>query len=338
LFVVEQPGSIRVLDDGVEGAAPFLNLRSQVLGKPDLTAGNEQGMFSIAFSPGYATNKRFFVLFNNLDGDVEVDSFQTSPTNPLRARPRSQRELLVIPHRDATNHNGGQLHFGPGGLLYISVGDGGHQQPIGEHARDLELLLGKLLRIDPSSEGGQPYGIPASNPFVGRSGRDEIFAYGLRNPWRWSFDGRRLAIGDVGQGQFEEVDFLATRDAAGANFGWPQYEAFELFAPARPGPDPPTFPVLAYAHDPGCAIDGGYVIHDPDLAGLEGRYLYTDFCDGVLRSFLPQRTADGSYEAVDDQPLGLTINRPTSFGRDGAGQLYVTQAGGQVSRLEPAGG
>ena len=336
LFVVEQPGSIRVLDNGVDAGEPFLNIRSIVLAHPDIGAGDEQGLFSIAFAPGYANNHRFYVLFDNVDGDVEIDEFKSSPGNPLRARPKSRRTLLVIPHQDAQNHNGGQLHFGPQGLLYASIGDGGHQSPVGEHARDLENLLGKLLRIDPHAQGGQPYGIPPDNPLVGEPGRDEIFAYGFRNPWRFSFDGRRLAIADVGQRRFEEVNFLSISKALGANFGWPQYEGNELFAVNRPGADPPTFPVLTYTHDFGCAVAGGYVMHDPGLPALEGRYIYTDFCSGVLRTFQPQVVPGGGYTAADDQPLGLTIVRPTSFGVDAEGQIYVTQATGPVTRLEPS--
>jgi glucose/arabinose dehydrogenase len=235
----------------------------------------------------------------------------------------------------AKNHNGGQLQFGPDGFLYISTGDGGGLTPPGEPARDLNNLLGKILRIDPLPDGAQPYGIPNDNPFVGQPGRrGEIFAYGLRHPWRFSFDRSRIAIADVGRTRREEVNFLNVTDAAGVNFGWPQYEGELVFDNDRPGPDPATFPILTYGHGGGrCAIIGGYVVRDPNLPTLARRYLYGDLCTGEVRSFLPNVA---SQRARDDKPTGIILPQLSSFGRGFGGQIYFAQISGQVSRLEPS--
>jgi glucose/arabinose dehydrogenase len=334
LFVVERPGRIQVLRDEIRLSRPFLDIRDIVRGSPDPGAGGEQGLLSVAFAPDYAESRRFYVLFTNNNGDVEINEFRRSTTSAVRADRASRRVLLVIPHPGAQNHNGGQLHFGPGGLLFISTGDGGGVQPLGENARRLGSLLGKILRISPLPAGARPYGIPASNPFVGRPGRDEIFAYGLRNPWRFSFDGHRLAIGDVGQSRREEINFLWLGDARGVNFGWPQYEGELVFDSSRPGPDPATFPILTYSHAGGrCTVIGGYVVRDPSLPALTGRYLYADFCTGEVRSFRPRIA---TQEAVGDEPAGLALPQLTSFGQGFDGQIYFTQLGGRVSRLEPA--
>jgi glucose/arabinose dehydrogenase len=281
LFVVERPGVIRLLRNEQRVMRPFLDIRDLVLGDPDPDAGNEQGLLSMAFAPDYAQSGRFHVAFTNNQGDVEIDEFSRNSNNPDRTNPQTGRALLVIPHRKASNHNGGQRNFGPDGLLYISTGDGGHQTPPGELARDLRKRLGKILRIDPLPDGARPYGIPASNPFVGEPGRDEIFAYGLRNPWRFSFDGERIAIANVGQGRREEVNFLPIADARGANFGWPQYEGDLVFDNTRRGPDPAIFPMFVYNHNAGrCAIIGGYLVRNVNLPALDGRYIYGDACTG----------------------------------------------------------
>ena len=336
LFVVEQPGQIQVLSNGARTAAPFLDIRDIVLGSPDPAAGGEQGLLSVAFPPDYATSRRFYVDFNNANGDVEIDQFR-APGNPLVADKTTRRVVLVIPHPGAQNHNGGQLQFGPDGFLYISVGDGGALTPPGEPARDLNDLRGKILRINPVAAGAQHYTIPPTNPFVGKPGRDEIFAYGFRNPWRFSFDGMRLAIGDVGQSSREEVDLLPTTSASGANFGWPQYEGDVIFDNARPGPAPPTFPVFVYDHSASrCAIIGGYVMHDPNLPAFAGRYIYGDACTGEIRSFMPNL---GHVPPVlNDQPTGLVLPGLTSFGLGPDRQIYAAQSGGAVSRISIASG
>jgi glucose/arabinose dehydrogenase len=333
LFVVEREGRIQVLRDGQRLARPFLDIANLVLGPPDPGAGGEQGLLSMAFPPDYAQSGRFYVAFNNRTGDLEIAEFRRS-ANPVRANRASRRTLLRIPHRGAQNHNGGQLQFGPDGLLYIAVGDGGQQTPTGEHARRLNNLLGKILRIGPLPAAGRPYAIPRSNPFVGRPGRAEIFAYGLRNPWRFSFDGGRIAIADVGQGQREEVNILARRDASGVNFGWPQFEGELVFDNSRPGPDPATFPIFTYDHGGGrCAIVGGYVVRDQALSTLHGRYLYGDACTGEVRSFIARV---GPQQALRDRPAGITLPGLSSFGQGVNGKIYAAQIGGKVWRLEPA--
>jgi len=209
--------------------------------------------------------------------------------------------------------------------------------PAGEPARDLESLLGKILRIRPVETGGRPYGIPAGNPFVGREGRDEIFAYGLRNPWRFSFDRGRIAIADVGQGLQEEVNLLPNRDASGVNFGWPQFEGDLVFDSTRPGPDPATFPLFVYDHSDGrCAIIGGYIVRDPSLPALRGRYLYGDSCTGEIRSFIPWTIPQtGEQVAVRDVPAGITLPRLSTFGVGFGGKIYAAQISGEVWRLDP---
>ena len=330
LFVVERAGRIQVLRNEARLPNPFLDIRDLVRGQPtDADAGGEQGLLSMAFAPDYAQSGRFYVAFTNNDGDVEIDEFRRG-AHHTHANRATRRILLKIPHRGASNHNGGQLEFGPNGLLYISVGDGG-QSPAGEFARRLDNLLGKILRIDPLPSGGKPYRVPNSNPFVGKAGRDVIFAYGLRNPWRFSIDGNRIAIADVGETAREEVNFLPLADARGANFGWPQYEGNELRDNSRPGPDPAVFPMFEYDHDDDrCAIIGGYMVKDTTLPELVGRYIYGDACTGDVRSFIPHV---GLQQAQGDRPAGFQVPGLSSFGRGFNGRIYVTQIQGQVSRL-----
>jgi glucose/arabinose dehydrogenase len=326
LFVAEKPGRIVLVKNGVKLATPFLDIRAIV------RDSGEQGLLSLAFPPDYQTSRRYYVLFVNRKGNVEVDEFRRSATNPLRTAKGSRRVVLVVPHPGASNHNGGQLQFDPQGLLYIAIGDGGNTANPGNPARRLDSLLGKILRIKPIAKGNAAYRIPAGNPFVGRSGRDEIFAYGLRNPWRIALEGKTISIADVGQSAREEVNDLSLASARGANFGWPQYEGDQLYDPTKPGPGTPVPPMFVYDHGGGqCAIMGGLIAHDPQLPTLEGRYLYGDFCTGVLRSFTPDIAAQ---TAADDAPLGLTISGLTGFGRGLDGQVYII-GGNEVLRLEP---
>jgi glucose/arabinose dehydrogenase len=327
LFVVEQPGTIRVLH-GKGRPRMFLDIHNRV------SCCGEQGLLSMAFPPDYRRSRRFYVFYTNRDGSLEVDEFKRGRRNGKRARPRSRRTVMEIPHPAANIHNGGQLQFGPDGHLWISTGDGGSGGDSGDNARDLSSLLGKLLRIDPRPSGRLAYRIPGDNPYVGKAGRDEIYSYGFRNPWRFSFDRQtgNLAIGDVGEGLVEEVDYVERSAAKGANFGWPQFEGDRLFDPSLPGPDPPTFPIHAYRHEHGnCTVIGGYVVRDPRLALLRGRYLYADLCAGALRSLVPR--LDG---AVDDRALGPTVSRPSSFGEGHRGRIYIADFDeGDVWRLKP---
>lgn len=324
LYVVERAGRIRVLRNEAKLAQPFLDISDIV------RSGGEQGLLSMAFAPDFRRSRKFYVAFTNANGALEINEFRSLADRPARARKASRRVILRVPHPGATNHNGGQLHFGPDGRLYISTGDGGNLQPRGEPARRLGDLRGKILRIDPRPQGSNPYSIPPDNPFVGRAAKDEIFAYGLRNPWRFSFHGNRILIADVGQGQREEVNAERLASSRRANFGWPQYEGDILFDDSRPGRHPPTFPHFVYDHAGGrCAVIGGYVAPPRALPDLGGRYLYGDLCTGQIRSIaLPPA-------APDDQATGIVLPSISSFGRGAGGRIYVAQINGSVWRLAP---
>jgi|RhiMethySRZTD1v2_1073278.scaffolds.fasta_scaffold482153_2 Glucose/sorbosone dehydrogenases len=329
LFVVEQTGRIQVLDNERKEAAPFLNATSLV------SFGGERGLLSVAFAPDYATSRLFYIAFTNGNGDVEVNELRRSATNPKRADPAFRRRLLVVPHRDAANHNGGQLQFGPDGMLYISIGDGGATVPPGKFAGDLTKLLGKILRINPTPQGAQHYTIPPDNPYVSVAGRrKEIYAYGLRNPWRFSFDGNRIAIADVGQTRQEEINFLMLDDAKGVNFGWHRFEGRLVFDNSQPHPpDPAKMPMFAYNHAVGrCAIIGGYVSHDPRIPVLANRYLFGDLCTGEVFSLLPNVA---TQQATQVRKIGITAPNLTSFGVGANNSIYITQTTGELSRIDP---
>jgi hypothetical protein len=334
LFVVEQRGRVIVMRGGHRLPRPFLDLRS-VVGFD----GGERGLLSIAFPPDYGRSGRFYVYYTDRAGNIRIDEFRRR--TPTKAARGSERLVIRIPHPVNANHNGGQLQF-LGDLLYFGTGDGGSGGDPPNNAQSKGALLGKLLRIDPRPAGGRPYSIPASNPFVGRKGRDEIYSFGLRNPFRFSFDmvtapGRpRIAIADVGQGEFEELDYTTVGAAAGANFGW---DAFEGFAPyegdnsGTPDPGRATKPISAYSHRRGggsCSIIGGYVVGDRRLRSLYGRYVYADLCEGQLRSLVPHLR-----RASDERRLGLAVESPSSFGEDNRGHLYVVSLAGPVYRLVP---
>jgi glucose/arabinose dehydrogenase len=244
--------------------------------------------------------------------------------------------VLTIPHSRFPNHNGGQLQF-HGRELLLGTGDGGGGGDTLGNAQNTDSLLGKLLRIYPRpTRSGRPYGIPRSNPFVGKPGRDEIFSYGLRNPYRFSIEemGRgpdRILIGDVGQNRFEEIDYATLPGALGANFGWNAFEGFEPYVGGSPDPGGTTFPILAYGRDRGCAVNGGYVVRDRSLPTLFGRYLYADYCAGQLRSFIPALAG-----ARDDKPVGPALTSVSSFGQTPDGRLYVASLDGGVYRIAPA--
>lgn len=235
LFVVEQTGKIQVLENEVKQSKPFLDLTSII------SCCGERGVLSMAFPPDYATSHLFYVAFTNPTGDVEVDEFEHWHSDHKRASLTTRRKVITIGHRGADNHNGGQLQFGPDGYLYISTGDGGELSPRGWPAPDLHQLLGKILRINPKQSGSKAYTIPADNPYVKTSNRQEIYAYGFRNPWRFTFEDGNLVIADVGQGQYEEINYLAYKKAKGGNFGWPQYEGKAEFDDSQPGAGPRNF-------------------------------------------------------------------------------------------------
>jgi glucose/arabinose dehydrogenase len=332
LFVVEQPGIVEVLGPGRRQRTEraFLDIRRLV------GAGGERGLLSIAFPPDYRRSGGFYVYYTDRAGNIRVDEFHRR--GPTRANFGSRRPVIEIAHPVNANHNGGQLRFF-GNLLYLGTGDGGSGGDPPNNAQNKESLLGKLLRIDPRPRGGQPYSVPSDNPFVGKPGRDEIYSYGLRNPFRFSFDTTtaarpRIAIGDVGQNRFEELDYTTLAAAAGANFGWDAFEGFHPYEEENSGtPDPggTIKPIMAYGRgrDGGtCTIIGGYVVGRGGPAPLRGRYLYADYCSGVVRSLLPHL-----HRAGDDRRTGLEVSSPTSFGEDTRGRVYVCSQQGEVFRL-----
>lgn len=330
LFVVEQPGKVAVLRGGRKLGHPFLDISGLV------DFGGERGLLSIAFPPDYEQSGDFYVYYTDRAGNIRVDEFQRAEAT--RARRSSGRNVIEIPHPVNANHNGGQLQFF-GDLLYLGTGDGGSAGDPPNNAQSKGSLLGKLLRIDPRPSGGQPYSIPADNPFVGRPGRDEIYSYGLRNPFRFSFDTTtaaqpRIAIGEVGQNRFEELDYTTLASASGANFGWDAFEGFHPYEEENSGtPDPggTTKPIMAYSHsrDGGsCSIIGGSVVGPGGPRPLRGRYLYTDYCSGIVRSLVPHL-----HRAGGDRKTGLTVSSPTSFGEDNLGRIYISSQEGPVFRL-----
>jgi glucose/arabinose dehydrogenase len=329
LFVVEQPGRVAVLRGGHRLRHPFLDISGLV------SFEGERGLLSIAFPPDYAKSGRLYAYYTNNQGNIEIDEFHRGPSATRAAR-GSRREVIVVPHPVNANHNGGQMQF-LGNLLYFGTGDGGSEGDPPRNAQNKNVLLGKLVRIDPRpGAGGRRYSIPSSNPFVGRAGLDEIYSYGLRNPFRFSFDtthGRpRIAIGDVGGDRFEELDYETVAAARGANFGWNAFEGYARFREGAPDPGGTTKPVFAYSHnrDGSCSIIGGYVVHDPHLPSLRGRYVYADYCEGRLRALTPHLRRAGG-----DHALGPSIASPTSFGEDDRGRIYVTSRQGPVYRLMP---
>ena len=321
LFVVEQGGRIRVVrPDGTMASRPFLDISSLV------SQGGEQGLLGLAFHPRYAQNGRLFVNYTNRQGATVVAEFRVSgDRNVVNAG--SRRRLLRIAQPFA-NHNGGMVTFGPDGFLYIGMGDGGSGGDPGNRAQNLGSLLGKMLRIDVNGHGARrPYKIPASNPFRGRRGaQPEIFALGLRNPWRFSFDRTRgdLWIGDVGQNRIEEVDFATSARARGANFGWSRFEARSRFSNVPLSAGHLIQPVTQYNHGPGCSITGGYVYRGPSIPDLDGRYIFSDFCSSQVWSMRAGPTPGGRRDISDSLGTRLPAAGVRGFGEGADGRLYVT--------------
>ncbi len=341
LYVATQGGVVRALHatpPATAGAAPaFTMVDTPVLDITTLTdGGGERGLLGLAFGPTAGTDQKLFVYYTGLDGRVTVDEYAMRGEV---ADPASRRNLVSLTH-DRANHNGGQLTFGPDGFLYLGVGDGGGGGDPDHNGQNPRTPYGKILRIDPAHPAdGRPYGIPAGNPFAdGRDGAPEVWAYGLRNPWRFSFDTRSgdLWIGDVGQDRIEEVDLLpatAGRDAGrGANLGWNQMEGSEPFEDGSL-PAGAIGPITELTHDDGaCSVIGGFVSHGPDVA-LEGVYVYADLCAGEIRGLLAR---DG--RKLDDRPLGASLpsGSISSFGQAHDGRLYVLSLSGEVFRIDTA--
>ena len=328
LFVVERSGVIRLVEDDQAQQGSFLDIRSEVRSKPG-------GLLSVAFPPDFAASGLFYVFFTDEDGNSRVEEYRRSDANPRTAEADSGRTVIRIEKPADAEHNGGQLQFGPDGYLYISTGDGGGAGDPDDNAQDRNSLLGKILRIDPKRDADRPYAVPADNPFVGKPGRDEIYALGLRNPWRFSFDraSGALVIADVGQSTLEEVDYARSDAARGANFGWDAFEGSGRFRSPSAGPPPgrQVEPIYEYRHDDdNCAIIGGYVSRDPRIESLYGRYLYADFCKGDVRSLIPRVGG-----AEDDRSTGLSGSGINTFGEGADGRIYFASIGGEVFAINP---
>lgn len=319
-FVLEQAGRIRILGPAGVAPAPFLDITDRVV------SGGERGLLGLAFHPDFGANGWFFVDYTGAGGETRIARFQANADRD-GADPASETLILRVP-QPFSNHNGGMIEFGPDGFLYIALGDGGGAGDPQGNGQDTASLLGKILRID--VDAAEPYGIPPGNPFpVGGGARPEIWAWGLRNPWRFSFDppGGRIWIGDVGQGRFEEVDGQPL-DTAGVNYGWNVMEGPECYADAtcdRTGLEPP---LLAYDHGEGCSIIGGYVYRGP-APGLRGLYFFSDYCEGFLRSVDASSASPQATEWRSAEP-----GKVLSFGRDSAGNLYLLTDGGEIWRIE----
>ena len=332
LFVVEQRGVIRELVDGVVNQRPFLDITRAV------SSESETGLLSLAFAPDYETSGLFYVYFTDPVGNhnVNVVEFRRSGADPDVADPFSYRQVLMI-QKPWANHNAGMMQFGTDGDLYIAVGDGdsGVLNKPGAFAQTLDDLLGSILRIDPRRQAnGAAYGVPSDNPFVGVPGaRPEVWAYGLRNPWRFDLDpvSGDLYLGDVGEGNQEEIDLIPA-GTKGENFGWPCFEGSVVFDPTSTCANsvPPLF---VYAHSgAACSVIAGFVVRDPRLPGLAGRFLYSDFCGGEIRSL---NVLDGRL--AGDTPLDVKVDEPTSFGMDGLNRIYIMSLkDNTVYRLDPA--
>jgi glucose/arabinose dehydrogenase len=333
LFFTGQNGAIWVHDGAAVRDLPFLDVSSLIRFQPF----GEEGLLGTAFHPAYEANGLFYVYYTNAAGDNVLARYQVS-ADPNVANPASAAILLTIPHPAENNHNGGQLQFGPDGYLYVGVGDGGGFGDPGENAQDLGVLLGKILRLD--VDGPPPYGIPPGNPFVGVPGaRPEIWAYGLRNPWRFSFDRLTgdLFIGDVGQTEREEVDFQPA-GVAGRNYGWDDMEGTLCYEPASGCLTADrVLPILEYGHTQGdCAVVGGHRYRGRQVAGLSGKYVYGDYCSRRLR--VARETAPGQWTETQWIPADFSIS---ALGEDEAGELYVAryQSGSTIYRIvgqEPA--
>lgn len=310
IFVVEQAGRVMLVQKGKRRS--FLDIRGEVL------EGGEQGLLSVAFAPDYEASGLLYVYFTTNGGDIAVEEYRRA--TPKRADPGSARRILTVGHPGESNHNGGQVQFGPDGFLYAGTGDGGGAGDADNSAQDPGSLLGKLLRIDPN---------PGGSPSV------EVYSSGLRNPFRFSFDlvsakQPRIVIGDVGQNRFEEIDYETLAGARGANFGWNDFEGFSPFEGADPpAPSRHDRPIKVYPlGGERCALIGGYVVRARALKGLRKRYVYGDFCDGRLRALTPRLGG-----AKRDRRIGLRVPSLTSFGEGPGGSLYATSLNGPVFRI-----
>ncbi len=322
LFVVEQPGRIRIIQNGQLVSAPFLDITSRV------ASGGERGLLSVAFHPQYRTNGFFYVNFTDLAGNTRIERFAVG-SSPDIANAASAKLILSIA-QPAANHNGGLNLFGPDGMLYIGMGDGGGGGDPQGNGQNRNTLLGALLRID--VDRGDPYAIPPNNPYVGQANaRAEIWAIGLRNPWRFAFDRQAglLYIADVGQSRLEEVDVVpATR--AGVNYGWNIMEGSACYNAPSCNREGLELPAVEYDHAAGaCSITGGFIYRGTAIPEIAGHYFYSDYCAGWVKSF---RYASGAVSDNRSWEMG-NVGSVTSFGEDASGELYIVSANGRVYRI-----
>jgi len=327
LFVVEQDGRVMVLHHDSIQTRPFLDLSGQI------TAGGERGLLSIAFDPQYATTGRAFVYFTDPGGDIRIVRYTVS-SDPDSLEEATADTILKVAHPGQSNHNGGQLQFGPDGKLWTGLGDGGGGGDPGNNAQNKHALLGKLLRLDVSGASG--YTIPADNPFAtDTSGAPEVWAYGLRNPWRFSFDRQNgdLYIGDVGENLWEEVDLApaSVQRGPGANYGWNIMEGNHCY-PSDPCTVVGILPIAEYIHAfNACAITGGYVYRGSAIPAIQGYYFYSDYCNAYFNGLKWPNLTPLDFTSLISPGSGIT-----SFGQDAKGELYIMRLGGEVYRIVPS--
>ncbi|MGW3239034.1 PQQ-dependent sugar dehydrogenase [Streptomyces olivaceus] len=318
VWIAERAGTVRVLSDGGLGE-PVLDISDET------TTDGERGLLGLAFDPDLA---HLYISFTDREGTSTIDEFAVQDGTVQQ----DTRRTVLTQEQPETNHNGGDIKFGPDGYLYVAFGDGGGGGDPDGNGQKLDTLLGKLLRIDP--QGGDPYAIPEDNPFAGDpDARGEIWSYGLRNPWRFSFDAGSgdLLIGDVGQSEWEEIDWAPADSKGGENYGWSQMEGTHPF---RGGTEPDNHVPPVHEYDRtglGCSVTGGYVYRGDAVEDLVGQYVYSDYCDGTLRSL---EIENGAVTAEND--LGVNGGEVVSFAQDADGELYVLAIGGTVSRVDPA--
>ncbi len=325
LFVVEKPGRIVIVKDGQTLPTPFLDIQSKV--KSD---GAEQGLLGLAFHPKYTQNGLFFINYIDPDGNTVIARFQVSANDPNQADPGSETDLIHV-DQPFPNHNGGSMVFGPDGYLYMGLGDGGSGGDPQRNGQNVQTFLGKILRIDVNS--GNSYSIPSTNPFVNGGGLPEIWAYGLRNPWRFSFDRATgdMYIADVGQDAYEEVDFVPAGTSGGLNFGWSFFEGMHPFHDQPPANANFVQPVVEYSHSEGCSITGGYVYRGASMPAWQGVYFYGDYCSGNIWGLI--QTGQNEWQS---KLVFSTSAKISTFGVDEAGELYLADLGsGSVLRLSP---
>lgn len=327
LFVLEQSGKIWILQDDQRTAVPFLDVSAQISPAALTQRYTEQGLLGLAFHPEYASNGSFFIKYTDHAGDSVVARYQVMPGQPQLADP-SSGQIIFRHNQPYANHNGGHIDFGPDGYLYIALGDGGSaNDPLGA-GQNRQLLLGTILRLDIDS--AFPYAIPPDNPFTNDAAAlDEIWAYGLRNVWRFSFDRATgdLYLADVGQNQWEEVNFQPADSRGGENYGWNVYEANTIFA----GGSAPNHvaPFFAYNHSLGCSVTGGYVVRGNAIAALQAAYLFGDYCTG--RIWASWRDSSLTWQTIELMKTAMSIS---SFGEDEAGEVYVIDYTGALYRFE----